>query len=308
MTPLPDTTAKAFINKYATEVDGCFTLPDWKKPPITIAPPADKLQYMSFMGTAYEIWVGFALTSQGRFPRPIETWHLHSAFAQDAHSEHIRVLITSDRSKGIYELPVIRACLYIATLYTRTDPMSNTQLLAEYEIQRAFEDLRYQQELERLARGTDVKKLTALTRYHLSVRGGRRWVESIVWGGKRMLREIVVSPTFTRQGARGAISAQGDFILGRTLLEIKCAASIDYRSVVRQLLVYYALNKLSDKPAYINQLGAYYPRYGKLVLFEPQQLASQKQLTSLNVLKRYLGKKRRYPPSYDGQAAAQARR
>ena len=265
-----------------------------------IAAPADKLQYMSFLGVAYEIWVAFALTRQGRFPRRIETWHLHSAFAQDTHSAHIRVLITSDRSKDLYEPSVIRACLYIAALQTPTDPMSDTQLLAEYEIQRAVDDARYQQELERLARGTDLKKLMSLTRYEPSMRGGRRPDDSIVWSEKKSLRVVSVSPIFTRRGARGAVLAEGDLVLGRTLVDIKCTARMDYRSAIRQLLVYYALNTLSDKPVDITQLGAYYPRYSKLILFEPRQIATQRQLTKLStLLRRRLGRKKQPPASYD---------
>ena len=71
----------------------------------------------------------------------------------------------------------------------------------------------------------------------------------------------VGNPTFNRHGKKFKVSADGDFLVDHCLYELKTTSQFSFKPVLRQLVLYYILNKLGSNGYRINFLGLYYPRF-----------------------------------------------
>lgn len=253
------TSASLFINKYAKRIDRCFQIPNWRKPSIVIPVPDDDEIDMKCIGNALEGWLGMALTRTGDFPRTTTPSLLYEIYTDAIACDYVRALMRNNRGKDLYSAKTIQACLYFA--------MCDARVFLPFHILEVVNDAQYLQEMNTLIRAIDLSTLKAFG-------------------------EPLVKPCFTVQGKKGRIGAVGDFILGTTLIEIKCTVQVDYRSAIRQLLIYYALNKLCKNRRPIHRLGIYHVRHKDFITFRLQRVASSAQLRFLVLmLKRYLGRK-----------------
>jgi len=88
---------------------------------------------------------------------------------------------------------------------------------------------------------------------------------------------VVIGPVFDRSGSKLAIHADADLIVGTTLVEVKTSSRMELKEDIRQLLGYYALNKLAGTPRIIDRLGVYYPRFDFFLEFPIRELLSESQ-------------------------------
>jgi len=82
-------------------------------------------------------------------------------------------------------------------------------------------------------------------------------VSSYSWLDKT---EIILNPVFGVHGNSGAISADGDLIVERCLVDLKTSGTLKLKGDLRQLLGYVALNNFIECPHTIESVGVYYPR------------------------------------------------
>ena len=71
---------------------------------------------------------------------------------------------------------------------------------------------------------------------------------------------ITLNPVFGVHGNKGAISADGDLIVGKCLVDLKTSGTLKIKDDLRQLLGYVALNNFIECPYTIESVGVYYPR------------------------------------------------
>jgi hypothetical protein len=97
--------------------------------------------------------------------------------------------------------------------------------------------------------------------------------------------KVLLGPVFSRSGSESTIKADGDLIVGTTLVDVKTSGHMQLRENFRQLLGYYILNKLPKTPALIiDRIGVYYPRFDFFLSLPISEFLSESQeqiLTSL---------------------------
>lgn len=82
-------------------------------------------------------------------------------------------------------------------------------------------------------------------------------VSSYSWLDKK---EIILNPVFGVRGNSGVISADGDLIVERCLVDLKTSGTLKLKDDLRQLLGYVALNNFIESPYIVESVGVYYPR------------------------------------------------
>ncbi len=90
-------------------------------------------------------------------------------------------------------------------------------------------------------------------------------------------KEVVFNPIFGMCGSKMSIGADGDIVLGDVLVELKTAREIRLKANLRQLIGYWALNKLRAVSLEINRVGVYYPRFDFFAHYAISELMSSRQ-------------------------------
>jgi hypothetical protein len=94
-------------------------------------------------------------------------------------------------------------------------------------------------------------------------------------------KDIILNPIFSIKGSKLAIQADGDIIINGALIDLKTSSQINLKNNMRQLIGYWALNKLRKQPIEINQLGVYYPRFDYFTEFQPSNLMTHDQQNNI---------------------------
>jgi len=94
----------------------------------------------------------------------------------------------------------------------------------------------------------------------------------------------VIGPIFDCAGADLKINADGDLIIGKTLLDIKTSSRLALKEDFRQLIGYYVLNGIAGKPFDIENIGIYYPRFDYFVERRINEFVSESDVTSMESL------------------------
>ena len=81
-------------------------------------------------------------------------------------------------------------------------------------------------------------------------------------------KNIILNPTFGISGKEMGISADGDLIVDDVLYDLKTSSIVKLKENWRQLLGYYILNQIANKPYHFTKIGVYYPRFKCLIVKE----------------------------------------
>lgn len=97
-------------------------------------------------------------------------------------------------------------------------------------------------------------------------------------------KSSVIGPLFDCAGTDLKINADGDLIIGKTLLDIKTSSRLALKEDFRQLIGYYVLNGIAGKPFDIEKIGIYYPRFDYFVERPINEFVSESDVTSIESL------------------------
>lgn len=88
---------------------------------------------------------------------------------------------------------------------------------------------------------------------------------------------VQAGPVLGVRGSVRGIGADGDLLVDKTLIDIKCVKAINIKDNLRQLISYWALSVLGKRKHSIERVGAYYPRYDLRVEFAIDELMTPEQ-------------------------------
>lgn len=151
---------------------------------------------------------------------------------------------------------LFRACLFLA------------KFDAEYKSGKQIEDFSVHQknvsELARIVAGSNLRWLTG--------------------------KSVIPGPLFDGSGNDLVIRADGDLIVDKTLVDIKTSSRLALKDNFRQLVGYYALNKVTGGQFQIDNLGLYYPRFDYFVEHPISNLLFEEKIESLlSLFRKHLG-------------------
>lgn len=145
---------------------------------------------------------------------------------------------------------LFQACLFLA------------KFDAEYKSGRPIEqfDVKKQNvtELERIVNGSNLKWLVG--------------------------KSLAIGPIFDCIGTELGIHADGDLIVGKTLLDVKTSSRIALKEDLRQLIGYYVLNRIAGKRFDIENIAVYYPRFDYFKEIPINEFISESQAVSLELI------------------------
>jgi len=94
-------------------------------------------------------------------------------------------------------------------------------------------------------------------------------------------KSVVIGPIFDCIGTESGINADGDLIVGKTLLDIKTSSRLALKEDFRQLIGYYILNRITGKRFDIENIAVYYPRFDYFKEIRINELMSESQAVAL---------------------------
>lgn len=216
------------------EVNECFCNPI-KRTKTTLKFPPTKNMDVDFgaVGTAYDYWVRCYIIRSNKFdPNEINSFigvkrcsdkYKETETGADKHVECLNNYVTGGNTS---KKNVVESCLFFS------------KFEIEFRSGYPIENFRVNE--------SNINELINIID-----------VSSYSWLDKM---EIILNPVFGVRGNSGAISADGDLIVGRCLVDLKTSGTLKLKDDLRQLLCYVALNNFIKCPHIIESVGVYYPR------------------------------------------------
>jgi hypothetical protein len=230
----------------------------------------------SVLGYAYEYWLRLALVSDGK--RVLNSfigyrygrWHANSGSLKE---DFLRHKASVERFKGsaLYNRNLYRSCIFFGYYELEYRDPLRVGLYSTFWPGTIGEE--YVSELDALARRTRVELFDGT-------------------------KSVALSPVFDIKGSRATLKGDGDFIVGRTLYDVKVVRTFALMSNLYQLVGYWAMNEIartmrsrSRGVRKINSVALFFPRFDHVEIFSIDRILShQAQRKLLKIFADYLGK------------------
>lgn len=193
---------------------------------------------LGVVGTAYDYWFRLALLGGGPSVyeafigyRQCSTFHGRERRILKRFLEHINHLHGPPLGQWLFNRATLESCLFLASFEAE---FRSGYPPATLNVEGAHVD-----ELRRVCDATDFHLFDTST--------------------------VVPNPEFGVRGTRLRVAADGDVILGATLVDLKTAGKMSLEPNWRQLIGYWALNSLRPERHAFAHLGLYYPRFNYYV-------------------------------------------
>ena len=252
-----------------------------------VVPPAYSGYELDYgvLGYAYEYWLRLALVSHGKrvlnslvgYRYGQARWHAHSQSIKAKFLRH-EARIARFEAAELYKHNLYRSCIFFGYYESEFRDPLRVGLYGFFHPSNIEKE--YVDELDALARRTRLE----------------------IFGNTR---SIALGPIFNIKGSRATLEGDGDFIIGRTLYDVKVVRAFTLTENLNQLVGYWAMNEIARRmrsrsrgAREIDHVALFFPRFDCTEIFSIDRLLSpQAQRRVLKIFADYLGKAVRHESS-----------